>query len=125
MKTPASPRVDDSRARELVAAERARIEAALRDLDGQVRGEGELQAQQPGDTGELGTDVASEGVAMTLADGLRTRLLAADRAAARIDAGTYGLSIDSGLPIPVERLEAAPLAERTVAEQAALEERTG
>jgi DnaK suppressor protein len=114
--------MDETRSRELVGGERSRIEAALRDLDGQVRGEGELQDQQAGDTRELGTDVAAEGVAMTLADGLRIRLLAADRAIARIDAGTYGRSIESGLPIPVDRLEAEPLAERTVAEQAALED---
>jgi DnaK suppressor protein len=121
VRTPAPRPIDDARARELVGAERSRIEVALGDLDGQVRGEGELQDQQAGDTRELGTDVAAEGVAMTLADGLRTRLLATDRAIARIDAGTYGRSIESGLPIPVERLEAEPLAERTVAEQAALE----
>ena len=123
--TPAIGRMDDARARELVSAERTRIAAALLELDGQVRGEGELQAQQTGDTRELGSDVASEAVAMTLVDGLRSRLLAADRAVARIDAGTYGRSVESGQLLPIERLEVAPLAERTVAEQAAREDRTG
>jgi DnaK suppressor protein len=33
-------------------------------------------------------------------------------------AGTYGLSVESGEPIPDERLEAIPTAERTVEEEA-------
>ena len=32
--------------------------------------------------------------------------------------GTYGLSVESGEPIPDDRLEAVPWAERTVEEQA-------
>jgi DnaK suppressor protein len=62
---------------------------------------------------------------MAVGDGLRGRLLEADRAAKRIDAGTYGLSVESGAPIPPARLEADPLAERTVDEQAALDRRSG
>ena len=41
-----------------------------------------------------------------------------ERAEARLAAGTYGLSIESGKPIPDERLEAVPTAERTVEEEA-------
>ena len=39
------------------------------------------------------------------------------RAEERIALGTYGSSIESGLPIPDEQLEAEPLAERTIEEQ--------
>jgi len=39
------------------------------------------------------------------------------RAEERITRGTYGKSVVSGLSIPDARLEAEPLAERTVAEQ--------
>lgn len=109
----------ETRARELVAAERARIEAALAELETDVRAEGPLQGQQTGETWELGTDVAREGVDMVLLARLRVQLIEADRATSRIDTGTYGRSMESGRPIPVERLEAAPLAERTVEEQAA------
>jgi DnaK suppressor protein len=49
---------------------------------------------------------------------LREELAAVDRAEARLAAGTYGLSIESGEPIPDERLEAVPAAERTTAEEA-------
>jgi len=42
---------------------------------------------------------------------------ALERAEARLAAGTYGLSTESGEPIPDERLEALPTAELTVEEQ--------
>jgi DnaK suppressor protein len=122
--SPAAGPARGARARELVDAERTRLDAAIRDLDGSVRGEGELGAQQAGETRELGTDVAAQEVDLALLATLRERRLAVDRASARIDAGTYGRSVDSGLPIPVERLEAEPLAERTVAEQAVVDDAT-
>ncbi len=40
-----------------------------------------------------------------------------DKALARIDDGTYGLSVVSGLPIPKERLEAIPQADMRVDEK--------
>jgi DnaK suppressor protein len=45
-------------------------------------------------------------------------LAAIERAEARLAAGTYGLSIESGRPIADERLEAIPTAERTTEEEA-------
>ena len=47
---------------------------------------------------------------------LRARLDALGRAERRIDEGTFGLSVRSGLPIPDARLEADPAAELTVEE---------
>ena len=115
--------MDNRRARELVARERARIEAALADLDAAALAEADLLSQQAGDTAESGTGSAA--VARTVGDGLRGRLRAADRAAQRIEAGTYGRSVDSDAQIPLARLEADPLAERTVAEQDALDRGNG
>ena len=40
-----------------------------------------------------------------------------ERAEARLKDGTYGLSTDSGEPIPDARLAARPTAERTVEEE--------
>ena len=40
-----------------------------------------------------------------------------DHALVKLDAGTYGLSEDSGRPIPVERLRAVPWARRTLEEE--------
>lgn len=45
------------------------------------------------------------------------RLRAIDRALAKIDEGTYGLSDMSGKPIPKARLEATPEAVLTVEEE--------
>jgi DnaK suppressor protein len=108
--------VDTRRARELVAAERARIEAALQRLSGEVRAEGALQLQQTGES-DSGSELATEMVEVALAAELRTELEAVARAEERIAAGSFGRSIDSGRAIPDARLEAEPLAERTLNEQ--------
>ena len=52
---------------------------------------------------------------------LEQELEAVDRAVKRVEDGTYGLSVESGEPIPDARLEAVPHAERTVEEQARFE----
>ena len=105
--------MDPERARELLAAERERIERALRRLGHEDTGE-EADDQDPGNlASELYQDELDEG----LADDLREELAAVERAEARLAAGTYGLSVESGKPIPDERLEAVPTAERTVEEE--------
>ena len=52
---------------------------------------------------------------------LERDLEAIARAEQRVEEGTYGLSIESGEPIPDGRLEAMPWAERTAEEQARFE----
>jgi DnaK suppressor protein len=47
----------------------------------------------------------------------RTLLEDVDRAIAKMEAGTYGTSEDTGTPIPLERLEALPWARRTAPEE--------
>ena len=46
-----------------------------------------------------------------------------DRALAKMDKGTYGVSEQSGRPIPLERLRAEPTARFTAEEEAEIEER--
>ena len=113
--------MNDKRARELVARERARIEQSLRELNAEVTAEAELHQQQTGEASEAGTDLDREEIDIALVADLREELEAVGRAEARIAAGKYGRSIDSGAQIPDERLEAAPLAERTIEEQRRLE----
>jgi DnaK suppressor protein len=60
--------------------------------------------------------LTAEGLDDAVAAGMRERLDAIARAEARVSAGTYGRSVQSGLPIPDERLEADPAAELTVEE---------
>ena len=106
--------MDPERARELLAQERARIDSAL----GTIQGEGPLEASdrvEPGDEGseDLYQDELDEGRRQQLRDDLA----ALERAEARLKDGTYGLSVESGKPIPDGRLEALPTAERTVEEE--------
>jgi DnaK suppressor protein len=105
--------VDDDRARELLARERARIEQALA-----VRRDDPLEGDdriEPGDEGS--EDLYQDEFDAGRISDLREELEAVERAEARLAAGTYGLSIESGEPIPDARLEALPTAERTVEEQ--------
>jgi DnaK suppressor protein len=108
--------VDVERARVLLAAERREIEEALVRLAHQDDGE-DAGWLEPGNlAANLYVDELDEG----LADDLRYQLAAVERAEQRLAAGTYGLSIESGNPIPDERLDALPTAERTVEEERAL-----
>jgi DnaK suppressor protein len=113
--------MDEARARELLAQNRERIERSLADRS--VREEGDELSdidQHPADVAtELYDDELDEG----LADRLREELAALERAEQRLEEGTYGLSIESGEPIPDARLEAIPWAERTAHEQERYERR--
>jgi DnaK suppressor protein len=107
--------MDPDRARELLAAERARIERLLAG----ARHEGDDSTADQDDPGNTGTDLYQDEFDEGLRDDLREDLAAVERAEARLVAGTYGLSVESGTPIPDERLEAVPTAELTVDEERA------
>jgi len=66
---------------------------------------------------DAGVTLSAHLLRHTFLTNLTEQLAAVERAEARLAAGTYGLSVDSGDPIPDERLEALPTAERTVREQ--------
>ena len=105
--------MDPDRARQLLQNERERIESAIAELGTDAREE-----DDPGDRGSEGLyqKEFDEG----RAGDLREQLEALERAEARLAAGTYGRSVDSGEAIPDARLESLPTAERTVEEQARL-----
>jgi DnaK suppressor protein len=106
--------VEPERARELLARERQRIEQALAALgaEGPLEGDDRIE---PGD--EDSEDLYQDEFNAGRLEDLRRELAGLERAEARLEAGTYGLSIESGEPIPDSRLEALPTAERTVEEQ--------
>jgi len=98
----------------LLALERARIEEAIAALDR----DGPLEAsdrQEPSDAGS--EDLYQDEFNAGRTEDLHRNLAAVERAEARLAAGTFGLSVQSGEPIPDGRLEAVPTAERTVEEQ--------
>lgn len=106
--------MDDERARELLSRERSRVEQAIADVDR----EGPLEGTDRIEPGERGSeDLYEDELAQGRRDTLREELGAVERAEARLAAGSYGRSVDSGDPIPDERLEALPTAERTVDEE--------
>ena len=114
--------MNERRAIELVARERARIESLLAEQSRQVRADASLGRQQTGESADSGTALEAEAVSVALQADLRDQLAAVVLAEGRIALGTYGLSVDSGKPIPDERLEAEPLALRTVEEQRRFEQ---
>lgn len=107
--------MDKERARELLRRERERIEKALAGQAGSR--DGDLDQ----DLAEQATGLYADELSAALRQRLAEELAAVERAEGRLAAGTYGLSIESGTPIPDERLEAVPTAERTAEEQARIE----
>ena len=106
-------------ARELLTRERERIERAIVD-DEQPAGDEEGVVF---DSADVAPELVETDIDQALARTLRIELDAIERAERRLAEGTYGLSVESGEPIPDGRLEAIPWAERTAAEQERLEGR--
>ena len=73
------------------------------------------------DSGSIDEEQVDDAVAVQL----RAELGAVERAEQRLEDGSYGLSVESGEPIPAERLEAIPWAERTPEEQQRFERTHG
>jgi DnaK suppressor protein len=110
--------MEPDRARELLARERRRIEEALTGLQREPDEELTHLDQHPADEG---TEVFEAERDERLSDQLQEELAAIERAERRLAEGTYGSSVESGEPIPDERLELVPWAERTAEEQGRLE----
>lgn len=112
--------MDHDRARALLDAERERLEAILE------RHRAELGASGPASSelssadqhqADEGTDTYErEDLAGRVAR-VEAELAVVARAERRLEEGGYGLSVESGEPIPDERLERLPAAERTAGEE--------
>ena len=103
--------MDPERARQRLAEERARIEQELERI-------GRPEASdEPQDSGDQADELEQEATDDALREDLKQNLEAIKRAEARLEEGTYGVSVVSGDPIPDERLEAIPWADRTVEEE--------
>jgi DnaK suppressor protein len=102
--------MEADRARDILARERARIEGELRSIDAEASDESEATGDEAAELYEAELDAGQ-------AEDLRAELAAVERAEQRLADGAYGLSVESGEPIPDARLEAVPTAERTIAEQ--------
>jgi DnaK suppressor protein len=69
------------------------------------------------DAGDMSQSLFTREVDATVEQQVERRLENVERALQKIEEGTYGLSDESGDPIPKGRLEAVPEAVRTVEEQ--------
>ena len=107
--------MDEDQARARLRAEEAEVRSLLADTEAA----GQLDRESEDDTGDI-SDPAQPLTAQFEADAITAnlgdRLAALDRAEQRLNDGTYGRSVRSGVPIPDERLEADPAAELTVEE---------
>jgi DnaK suppressor protein len=110
--------METERARQLLEAERQRITEEAANLG--VQTTDELSTLDPGDTA---SDLYQEELDQGRLQDLQEQLAALERAEQRLEDGTYGVSVESGEPIPDERLELIPTAERTAEEQARFEGR--
>ena len=112
--------MDQDRARSLLIAERDEVQGLLKDAEvaGQEDRLSEVDSAQE-DVSDAAQPLTAEGMDDAIAESLHGRLEAIERALHRLDDGTYGRSVRSGVPIPDARLEANPMAELTVEEAAA------
>lgn len=107
-----------------IETQRGRLVALRADLAGREQRTESAERAFSADHGEEATEFEDDGQQMAQveietgvhAEGDR-RLLAIDRALQKIAEGTYGLSDESGDPIPRARLEALPEASLTIEEE--------
>jgi DnaK suppressor protein len=107
--------METTKAKELLRSELVRVQQLLEQVTA-GGGDDRTAANQPGDMFDSAEPLTDEGTDEAIQAQLEQRLAAIDRALKRLDAGTYGYSVRSGLPISNERLEADPAAELTVEE---------
>ena len=111
--------MDEKRARALLQDERTEVLSLLQDTEAAAQEDRETEDEEGVDVSDPAQSLTAEGMDDAIAESLRDRLAAIDRALRRLDDGTYGRSVRSGVPIPEERLEADPAAELTVEEASA------
>jgi DnaK suppressor protein len=109
--------MEENRARDLLETERAEVLKLLAGAEEAGHEDRETEDEQgQEDVSDAAQPLTAQGQDDAIAESLRDRLAKLDRALERLDDGTYGRSVRSGVPIPDERLEADPAAELTVEE---------
>jgi DnaK suppressor protein len=101
--------MDPDRARKRLSEKRQRIEQELAALGGPETSDETKDSDKGAELDQAERDEA-------IREELRETLAAIERAERRLEDGSYGKSVVSGDPIPNERLEAVPWADRAVDE---------
>jgi DnaK suppressor protein len=108
-----------------VAGQRERLlqmRDELQRIQSGMQGDEQNRSEEEGDfsqhdSGDMSQQMFTREMDATIGEQAGRRLEDVERALAKIEEGTYGLSDESGQPIARGRLEAAPEALRTVEEQ--------
>ena len=103
--------------RQTLIAHRVAISSAIDLRDSEVRELDEAARGQALEAEDKAQELMITENDRTLIDSLAEQLQAIDRALAKIDAGTYGFSEISGVPMPRARLLAQPEATRIMSEE--------
>ena len=109
--------------RKMLLSEKTRIEsdraAYIRDeqSDSGAEESGEVSHSDSSDSSDDGANLFDRDRESAATDNMNRILAKIDRALAKIDEGTYGLSDVDGTPIPVARLEALPYAVTTIEQE--------
>ncbi len=101
--------------------ERARLISELKELQSDASQWGESVRDEDSSYGnhmaDEGTDTFEQEKEIALQRNLKSVLNEVESALKRMDEGTYGICIDCGQEIPIERLMARPYAVRCIADQ--------
>jgi DnaK suppressor protein len=108
--------MDERVARERLTAERAEVLQLLKGTETAAASDRKVEVDETGNYADSAQPLTAQGIDDSIAESLRDRLAAIERALLRLDKGSYGKSVLSGDPIPDGRLEADPAAELTVEE---------
>jgi RNA polymerase-binding transcription factor DksA len=107
--------------RRLLLAERSRLEDLLASTRRDAQEDTSEEYNQAGGIAAHQADIASDlydrEQALSLQRDFQQRLDEVNHALRKIDEGTYGISEQSGQPIPLERLRAIPWARLTIEEE--------
>jgi RNA polymerase-binding protein DksA len=117
--------IDTDRFRTLLLEERARVQAAIENLERETAGSlveetGEESAYD-NHLGDLATATYDRELEYGLEEGTEQVLEQIDAALKRVDEGTYGICRVCGQPIGEERLEAVPYADLCIEDRRRLE----
>ena len=107
--------MDHDKAKRLLTEDRRRTRQLLAEV-AEEKQDDRTAADEPGDMFDSAGPLDDEGLDNSVATELQRHLAAIERAERRIDAGTFGCSVRSGVTIPDNRLEADPTAELTIEE---------
>lgn len=102
--------MDETTARTLLEAERARLLVVRDDLDGGRDGDGDESARAPVHAADVATDVFEREKDQTILHRVDAELREVDDALRRLARGRYGTCATCGTALPTERLEAVPAA---------------